>query len=73
MRTAATVRPSRLQSSAIQLGASLRGVVYGFALIGAVPLAWSTGRVLAALFIAFLALLGIGVEAAIHSRQDRDG
>jgi hypothetical protein len=69
MRADATARPSWLQTGAVQLGASLRGIVYGFALIIAVPLAWSAGKPLPALLIGAAALFGIGVEAAIHLRR----
>jgi hypothetical protein len=62
MRTAATTRPSWLQTGFMQLGASLRGVVYGFALIVAAPLAWTTGQTVAAIFIGGVAGLGIGLE-----------
>jgi hypothetical protein len=70
MRTAATARPSRLQTGFVQLGASFRGIVYGFALIVAVPLAWTSGRPLPALLIGVVALVGISIEALIHSRMD---
>jgi hypothetical protein len=72
MRTVATAQSSRLQTGAMQLGASLRGMVYGFAVIVAAPLAWTVGKAMAALFIAAIALLGIGVEAAIHLRGDQE-
>ena len=71
MRTVATAQSSRLQTGAMQLGASLRGMVYGFAVIVAAPLAWTVGKGIAALFIAAIALLGIVVEAVIHVRGDQ--
>ena len=67
----ATARPSWLQTGVMQLGASLRGVVYGSALIVAVPFAWTAGKILPAFFIATVALIGIGVEAVIYNRRDR--
>jgi hypothetical protein len=72
MRKASTARSSRLQSGAMQLGASLRGMVYGFALIVAAPLAWTGSKPAAALLIGTVALIGIGFEAVIHIRGDRD-
>jgi hypothetical protein len=71
MRTFATARSSRLQTGALQLGASLRGMIYGFAVIVAAPMAWTVGKALPALFIAAMALLCIGVEAVIHGRGDQ--
>ena len=68
---ATTARPSRLETGALQLGASLRGVVYGFALIVAAPVAWTAGKPLPALFIGAVALISIAAEAVIHSRRDR--
>ncbi|HEY8761222.1 MAG TPA: hypothetical protein VIP52_09975 [Candidatus Dormibacteraeota bacterium] len=68
MRTSATA--SWLQTGVLRLGASLRGVVYGFALMFAVPLAWTGGKGLAAVFIGAVALFGIAMEAVIYSRKD---
>jgi len=36
----------------------------------AVPLAWTGGKGLAAVFIGAVALLGIAMEAAIYGRRD---
>jgi hypothetical protein len=73
MRTSTTARLSLLQTCAVQLGASVRGMVYGIALIGAAPLAWTAGKWPAALCIGAIALFGIGVEAAIYGRRDSAG
>jgi hypothetical protein len=72
MRPAVTARPSWFQTCAMQLGASVRGVVYGFALIIAVPLAWTDSQLLPALLIGGSALIGMGMEAAIYLPRDRD-
>ncbi|HEY8736372.1 MAG TPA: hypothetical protein VIO62_04945 [Candidatus Dormibacteraeota bacterium] len=45
-------------------------MIYGFALMFAVPLAWTGGKGLAAVFIGAVALLGIAMEAAIYGRRD---
>ena len=71
MRAPTTARLSLLHSGAVQLGASVRGMIYGFALIVAVPFDWTGGKPLRALFIGAVALLGIGVEAMIHVRRDQ--
>lgn len=53
----------------MRLGAPLRGVVYGLALIVAVPLAWQAGQQKAALSIGAVALFGIGLEAVRTGRK----
>ncbi|MDQ6917831.1 MAG: hypothetical protein M3Z98_00590 [Candidatus Dormibacteraeota bacterium] len=73
MRTATTVRPSWLHTGAVQLGASIRGVVYGFALLVAVPQAWTAGKPLVAFLIGLVVLFGIVVEAVTHIRGDHRG
>jgi hypothetical protein len=70
MRTAATTRPTWLQTVVVQLGASLRGVVYGFAMVIAAPVAWSAGQTVAAVFIGGVAILGIGLEVVATHRAD---
>lgn len=70
MHTSASARTSRFQTGAMQLSASLNGAVYGIALVGVAPLAWTAGKVPAALLIAVLALFGIAVEGAIYSRRE---
>ena len=47
---------------AVRLGAPLRGVVYGLALVVAVPLAWSAGNKLPAVVMAGAVVIGIGLE-----------
>jgi hypothetical protein len=46
-------------------------VVYGVALIVAVPLAWTAGRQLIALFIDGVVVVSIGLEAVMHVRGDQ--
>jgi hypothetical protein len=70
MRTATTTRPTWLQTVVVQLGASLRGVVYGFALVIAASVAWSAGQTVAAVFIGGVAILGIGLEVVATQRED---
>jgi hypothetical protein len=57
----------------VRLGAPVRGVVYGLAVVMAVPLAWSAGNKLAAILIGGVALFGIGLEALVIWRKGRDG
>jgi hypothetical protein len=47
----------------VRLGAPLRGVIYGFALIVAVPVAGSSGRSAVAVFLVLGVLVGMGIEA----------
>jgi hypothetical protein len=70
MRAATSVRPSWIQTGFLQLGASLRGAVYAFALIVAAPVAWSAGQTVAAAFIGGVAILGIGLEVLATRRSD---
>ena len=53
----------------MRLGAPIRGVVYGLALVVGVPLAWTAGDEKAALFIGAVALFGIGLEAMSTVRK----
>ena len=46
-------------------------MVYGVALIVAVPLAWTAGRQLIALFIDGVVVVSIGLEAVMHVRGDQ--
>jgi hypothetical protein len=71
MRKATTAYPSWLRSGLLQLGATLRGVVYGFALMIASPFAWSAGQTVAALFIGGVAVLGMGLEVLATQQGDQ--
>jgi hypothetical protein len=53
----------------VRLGAPVRGVVYGLALIVAAPVAWQAGNYKAALIIGAVALFGIGLEAVRTGRK----
>jgi hypothetical protein len=55
---------------AVRLGAPLRGVVYGFALVIAAPVAWAADQTAAAVFVEGVAVLGIGLEAVASRRRD---
>ena len=54
----------------MRLGAPLRGVVFGLALVAGVPLAWSAGHTLAAIFVGGIAIFGICLEA-LNVRRKR--
>ena len=65
---------SRLKKGqALRLDAPLRGVIYGLALVVAVPLAWSAGKVLSALVIGGIAVVGIGLEVFQKGRRRKEG
>ncbi len=70
MRTATTVRPSWLHTGAVQLGALIRGVVYGFALLVAAPQAWTAGKPLVTILIGLVVVFGVSVEAVTHIQGD---
>lgn len=57
----------------MRLDAPLRGVIYGLALVVAVPLAWSAGKVLSALVIGGIAVVGIGLEVFQKGRRRKEG
>jgi hypothetical protein len=53
----------------VRLGAPIRGVVYGLALIVGAPITWQAGQQKAAVFIGAVAIFGIGLEAVRSSQR----
>jgi hypothetical protein len=54
----------------MRLGAPLRGVVYGFALIVAAPVAWQSGEQKAALFMGAVAHADVHVSGCLYPGVD---
>jgi hypothetical protein len=53
----------------VLLGAPLRGVLYGLAPVVVVPMAWLDGRVIPAVVVGGLALIGVALEILTSRRR----